>query len=236
MRRFLCGFLAICCILTMAACASESEPAPEESDTVTAEQPPAESEPAPEETPEEAPEETPEEAEPAEEDAPAEDAAEDAAIEVDEGIFTVTITMPATYVEAGTTQDSLDQEAGAGNYEAAVLNEDGSVTYTLTRAQHNAMLEEMRTTIDAALDEMITSGGYPNFVAVEANDDYTEFRVTTSAETVSAEESLAVLGFYIYGGLYQIIDGGGESVDITVQFLSEATGDVIDEYSSSEMA
>ena len=94
MRRFLCVFLAICCILTMAACASESEPAPAESDTVTAEQPPAESEPAPEETPEEAPEETPEEAEPAEEDAPAEDAAEDAAIEVDEGIFTVTITMP----------------------------------------------------------------------------------------------------------------------------------------------
>ena len=232
MRRFLCGFLAICCILTMAACASESEPAPAESDPVTAEQTPADNETAPEETPEAAPEE----AEPAEEDVPAEDAAEDAAIEVDEGIFTVTITMPATYVEAGTTQDSLDQEAGAGNYEAAVLNEDGSVTYTLTRAQHNAMLEEMRTTIDAALDEMITSGGYPNFVAVEANDDYTEFRVTTSAETVSAEESLAVLGFYIYGGLYQIIDGGGESVDITVQFLSEATGDVIDEYSSSEMA
>ena len=160
-----------------------------------------------------------------------------AAIAVDEGLLTVDITMPAAYVEEGTTQETLDQQAGeAGGYQSATLHDDGSVTYTMTRAQHQAMLDELRTTIDETLADLIDSGSYPNFVSVEANDDYTLFEVVTTGDTVSAEESMAVLGFYIFGGLYQILNGGSEAVDITVRFLSEATGDVVEEFSSAEMA
>ena len=52
-------------------------------------------------------------------------------IEVENGILTVSITLPAEYME-GVTQEQLD--AGKGTtYQSATLNDDGSVTYKMTK-------------------------------------------------------------------------------------------------------
>ena len=227
MKKLLCLLLALSLAVSLAACASGDGAAADgdaSSDSVTD---------GADTSSDSAADATPADTEP---DSAAEEDAQ-AAIAVDEGLLTVDITMPAAYVEEGMTQETLDQQAGeAGGYQSATLHDDGSVTYTMTRAQHQAMLDELRTTIDETLADLIDSGSYPNFVSVEASDDYTLFEVVTTGDTVSAEESMAVLGFYIFGGLYQILNGGSESVDITVRFLSEATGDVVEEFSSAEMA
>ena len=239
MKRLICLLLALCMVLSMGACASDTGNEAADQPDVSAETPEApqddaadDAEPA---ASEEEPAESTDPAASAESDAP-ETAAEDASgsVEVDENLLTVDITMPASYVETGTTQESLDADVEAGTFLSATLNEDGSVTYTMTRAQHSAMLEELAASIDASLEEMISSGSYPTFVSAEANDNYSLFTVTISSDTVAAEDSLAVLGLYLFGMMYQMMESGSQDANVNVQFCNEA-GELIEEFDSAEM-
>ena len=53
-------------------------------------------------------------------------------IVTENGIFYVYITLPAELINRDITQESIDAEAGEA-YTSGMLNEDGSVTYKLTK-------------------------------------------------------------------------------------------------------
>ena len=154
-------------------------------------------------------------------------------IEVEENLFDVEFTLPADLV-GETTQEELDVEVAKSGCKYAVLNEDGSVTYVMTKKQHAALLEETRESFMTTLDEMPGSEGYPEMVSVEVNDKFTEYIVTTTNEELSFAESFSVLGFYMYSGLYSILEGS-EIENINVKFVNEASGEVISESNSSDI-
>ena len=155
-------------------------------------------------------------------------------VEVDEGLFDVTITLPADYIDEGTTQEDLDKTAEEKGYQSAILNEDGSVTYVMTKAQHQELLEDTKQSIDEAIAEIAESEDYPSITDITANDDYTNFTVTTNHEELDMSESFLVLGLYIYGGMYAVYSG--EEVDnIHVDFVNSETGEIITSSDSSEM-
>lgn len=153
--------------------------------------------------------------------------------EVDEGLFSVTITVPADFV-GETTQEELEKEAKENGYKSATLNEDGSLTYVMTKKQHDEMMQEIRNTIYESLDGMAGSEDYPSIVSVEVNDDFSQYKVVTTNTEISFEEAFSVFGFYMYSGLYYAFDGG-ELDNVNVQFVNEASGEVIDEANSSDM-
>ena len=154
-------------------------------------------------------------------------------LDVDKGIFDVTLTIPKDFV-GDTTQEKLDQSAGEKGYKSATLNADGSITYVITRAQHKEMMDGIRESINNTLYEMSTSGDYPNICKVEANDDYTAFTVTVKGDEVSMMDSMSVLGLYMAGGMYAAFNG--TTVDnIHVDFVSGSTGAVISSANSKDM-
>ena len=153
-------------------------------------------------------------------------------IEVDTGLFDVEITVPADFI-GETTQEELDAEAAESGMKI-VLNDDGSATYTMTKQQHKKMMDEIRNSINQSMTEMIGSEEYPNFTNLEANDDFTSFTITTSATEVGLTDGLSVLGFYMYGGLYNVFNG--TPVDnIHVDFVNADTGEIISSSDSNEM-
>lgn len=153
-------------------------------------------------------------------------------VEVDEGLFTVEITIPADYV-GDSTQEDLDARCKEYGYKSITLNDDGSATYVMTKKQHQELLDEMRADINESLAEMVESETYPNFTKVEANDNFTEFTITTKSTTLDLSESFSVLGFYMYGGIYSIYSG--EEVDnISVTFINADTGEIISSSNSSD--
>ena len=153
-------------------------------------------------------------------------------VEVEQNLFDVVLTIPADYI-GETTQEELEAEAAEGGYKV-VLNDDGSATYTMTKQQHKEMMDEIRSSINQALNEMIGSEDYPNFTAIEANEDFTSFTVTTSASELGLTDGISVLGFYMYGGLYNIFNG--TPVDnIHVDFVNADSGEIISSSNSSEM-
>ena len=154
-------------------------------------------------------------------------------LEVDKGIFDVTLTIPKDFV-GDTTQAKLDDSANEKGYKSATLNPDGSVTYVITKAQHKEMMEGIKESVDAMLSDMATSGDYPNISKVLANDDYTNFTVTVKGEELSMMDSMSVLGIYMAGGMYAAFNG--TTVDnIHVDFVNEATGEIISSANSEDM-
>lgn len=149
-------------------------------------------------------------------------------LNVEKNLFSVTLTYPASMVDEGTTQDSLNDEIkGIDGIKSATLNEDGSVTYIMTKAYHKQIVDDMAQTIDESMAEMVGSEDYPNFTNVEANEDYTVFTVTTKSKALSLDESLSLLQFYTEGAFYSVVSGNNAD-SIHVDFVNADTGEVID--------
>lgn len=156
-------------------------------------------------------------------------------VEVDEGLLNVEITVPADFLEEGTTQEDLDEAAKEDGIKSITLNDDGSATYIMSKSKHDEMMAGIRESINQSMAEMIDPETYPTFVEVTSNDDYTHFTVKLSSNEVGISESVSVLGFYMFGGLYNAFNGTPVD-DVTVSFVNADTGDIIQEAHSSEMA
>lgn len=155
--------------------------------------------------------------------------------EKDEGFFNVTLTYPASFVGEDATQESLDQivEESNGEIKSATLNEDGSATYVMSKSYYQESMQEMANSINESLAAMVGSEEYPNFTAVEANDNFTVFTVTTTSTELGLNEAFSVLGFYMYGGLYGTISGE-QPENVHVDFVNAETGEIIESADSSD--
>lgn len=151
-------------------------------------------------------------------------------VEVDSGLFNVTITVPATFVGEDATQESLDATAKEEGYKSITLNEDGSATYVMTKAKHKEMMDELRQQINDSLEEMTSSGNYPDVVSASVNKDITQFTIEVNTEELSTETAFLSLGCIIIGGMYHAFNGV-EPDDIIIQYVNAETGEVIEESS-----
>lgn len=154
-------------------------------------------------------------------------------LEVEENLFDVEITLPADLV-GETTQEELEAQSIASGVYSVTLNEDGSATYVMSKAQHAQLMKDLADSINQSLSEMVGSEDYPNVTAISANDDFTVFTVTTTSTELTFEESFSVLGYYIYGGLYGAFAGDDRN-NIHVDFVNADSGEIISSSDSSEM-
>lgn len=141
----------------------------------------------------------------------------------------ITLTIPADFI-GDSTQEDLNNAAKEYGYKA-VLNADGSATYTMTKSQHKKMIDDLSEELKTSLDEMVGSEDYPNFTNIEVNSDFTKFTITTKSEELDFNESFSVIGFYMYSGMYHVFNGT-EAEDVTVEFVNAESGKVI--YSSKD--
>ena len=154
-------------------------------------------------------------------------------IEVEENLFTVEITVPSDFV-GDTTQDKLDSTANELGYKSITLNDDGSATYIMSPKQHRQMMEEIANNINSSLSDMVGSEDYPNITDISANEDFTKFTITTTSTELSLAESFSVIGYYMYGGMYNIFNG--TPVDnVHVDFVNADSGEIIISSDSSDM-
>ncbi len=131
----------------------------------------------------------------------------------------------------------VDQDASCGvpeimKADMGKLNDDGSVTYKMTKKQHKAMLTSIADKIDTQLQEMVENPSY-SFTKISHNSDFTSFDAYLSTEELGFVESLMVLGFYTYGGMYSVFTGK-DVENIAVNYYS-SSGELINTANSSEM-
>lgn len=155
-------------------------------------------------------------------------------IEVEDNLFDVTITLPADYA-SDITEEEIAQQVADGKVHTGTLNDDGSVTYTMSKAQHAALLESIAAELRSTLDDMIGSTDYPNLTAIEANDDFTDFTVytTTQPGAVGLSDEMSVLIYYTCGKMYGIVSGR-EPYNIHVDILNAESGELVSAHDSRD--
>ena len=142
----------------------------------------------------------------------------------------VALTIPSDYVY-GATQADLDKTAKELSYESILLNEDGSATYTITKEQHATMLSDLATGINEKLAAIPGSDKYDDIASVEANEDFTSFKITLSTSSAEFNESMSVMVFKMYGIMYNAFNGVTDEV-ITIEFYNK-NGDLVASYDST---
>ena len=160
----------------------------------------------------------------------------DGAVEVDEGLLKVEITLPADFFD-GETDADIVADADEKGFSKCVVNEDGSVTYTMTKAKRNEMLKEMEEGFEETADELINDveeGPSPfteithnkgfKLIEMKANDNYGGF------------DGLAMYSMLMMGAYYQMFDGvSSEELDVTVKVIDKDSGEEIESLSVEDL-
>lgn len=152
----------------------------------------------------------------------AESTEESGGIEVDEGLLTVDITFPESFVSMGETemtQETVDASAAEQGYLGGKLNDDGSVTYTMTKLKQRELLDQMKSDFDDTIQETLAE--YPNVKSVTRNDDFSEISIEVSEQDLAT--GFLAFGFSFTAYFYQVLDGKEFATDIV--YVDAATGE-----------
>ena len=148
----------------------------------------------------------------------------------------MTITFPADFA-TDITQEEIDQQVADGKVHSGQINEDGSVTYVMSKDQHKAIVDGISESIQSTLDGMVGPEDYPNFTAIDHNENYTSFTVktTTKPGETAISDSMSVLIFATCGQTYGIVSGDIPE-NIHVDFINADSGELVTSWDSENMA
>ena len=151
-------------------------------------------------------------------------------VQVENGVMTVSLNVPADLAK-NIRQETID--AGIGTqYQAAFRNQDGSITYKMTKEQHQAMLEQLAVSFDNSLQEMIDDEKY-TISNITRNNDFTVFDISLDGAEPTVSDSFAAFSLYMYGELYGVFNGKRPE-HVIVNYL-DSNGNLIDSDDSAAM-
>ncbi|WES65847.1 hypothetical protein P0L94_07180 [Microbacter sp. GSS18] len=158
-----------------------------------------------------------------------------AAIEVEEQLVTVDVRIARSLFDPDGSLTDDEIVAGAAENGIVAVVDGDTVIYTMTKPQRDEMLDQMRSSAQEAADELVADDTN-SVTGVEFNDSMTSFTVSVDADRYTQLESLMALGFYIQGALFQQFDGvATDDIDVIVEFVDDATGEVLNTGSYQEM-
>jgi hypothetical protein len=146
------------------------------------------------------------------------------AIAVEEGLFTVDVTLPASLVQ-DTTDDDIAQTVEEQGYDSFIRNEDGSVTYRMSKAKRDSELKEYATTIDESFKETMVSEPY--IKSISHNDKFNAFTIEVDKTAFESAFSFVGFGIAISASFYQYFDGV-QDPKVTIDYKDVSSGEVFD--------
>ncbi|MGE8001078.1 hypothetical protein ACQKOF_20925 [Lysinibacillus sp. NPDC093190] len=158
----------------------------------------------------------------------AEETSQDESIKVDKGLLNVEVTIPASLFE-GQDIDAAITEAKNEGVKEVIKNNDGSVTYKMSKSVHKKMMKELEESVLETVEEIKTSDDFTSIKDVTYNKSFTEFTLTVNKEEFeNSFDAMSSMGLAIVGMYYQLFGGTDpEKFKVTVIFKDESNGDEI---------
>lgn len=155
------------------------------------------------------------------------------AIEVDKNLLSVEITLPVSFLELdGETIDidELTKEAKEQGVKEVKQNEDGSVTYKMTKSAHKKMMEEIKESMSESINEVVNSEDFVSIKEITANKSFDEFDVVVDKEGFeNSFDGFAILGLVFTTMYYQLFDGvDPDSYKVTFNYIDANTNETFD--------
>lgn len=150
-------------------------------------------------------------------------------VEVDKGLLNVEVTLPASFFE-DTTEEEIKATGEEQGFKEATLNEDGSVTYKMTKAKHDELMDEMKKQVASTVEEIVNSEDYPSIQEISYNQDFSEFDLTVNKEEFENSLSgIGILGIALSSLYYGAFEGRKEEdLKATFNLIDTDTNEVYD--------
>lgn len=154
---------------------------------------------------------------------------ENEGINVDKGLFNVELNLPASLFE-GEDIDTVIADAEEKGIKVT-KNENGSLTYKMTKAQHKEIMAELEKSLVETIEEIKNSDDFSSIKDVIYNKDFSEFTlVVDKNEYENSFDGFAVFGLGLSGCFYQVFNGADpENYNVKITIKDEATQEVISE-------
>ncbi|MBS4214846.1 hypothetical protein [Neobacillus rhizophilus] len=151
------------------------------------------------------------------------------AVNVDKGLLSVTITLPASMFE----DQNVDEVVANAQKEGitATKNEDGSVTYKMSKSKHKEMMQEMKTTVIQTVNDAKSGKDFQSIKDITYKDDFSEFTlIVDKAAYENSFDGFAALGLGMSGMMYELFNGvKPEEYKVTINIKDQATQNVFDQ-------
>lgn len=150
---------------------------------------------------------------------------------VEKDLKNIEIKVPASFYE-GEDIDAIIKDAKEKNkYIKVEKNNDGSVTYIMSREKHNALMKEMKESTASNVKEIETDSEIPSVLKISFNSNFSEFTVTVDKkEFENSFDGFAVFSLGIAGMFYQVFDGTAEEdLKVTVKMKDAKNGKIFSE-------
>jgi hypothetical protein len=133
----------------------------------------------------------------------------------------VTVTVP----DYGFGED--DNASLAPESKEAVVNEDGSTTYTLTKKQQKEWKKTVKSNFDDYIKDILDDDtNYPNVEDITYNDTMTEFKIDLASTNLAQSELFIGYIALFTAPVYQQVNGVAEKdVDYKVTVKDSSTGE-----------
>jgi hypothetical protein len=133
----------------------------------------------------------------------------------------ITVTVP----NYGFEED--DDTSSVPESKEAVVNEDGSTTYTLTKKQQKEWKKAVRSNFDDYIKDILDDDtNYPNVEDITYNNDMTEFEIDLATTNIAQSELFIGYIALFTAPVYQQVNGVAEKdVDYKVTVKDSSTGE-----------
>ena len=128
-------------------------------------------------------------------------------ITVDKSLLSVDITLPSALIDDVSDFNEEEYIAENEGIKAAKINEDGSVTLTMTKKKHEEIVSEMKEEVTTSLSELTESEDTPYIKEVEYNKDFKQVMLSVDREAYEDAFDLTPLFVGILVGTYQAYAG-----------------------------
>ncbi|WP_214484024.1 hypothetical protein [Bacillus sp. SM2101] len=148
-------------------------------------------------------------------------------IEVDKGLLNVEVTLPNSFFE-GENMDSITAQAKEDGIKDVIQNDDGTITYVMSKSKHKEMMDEIKDSILTTVEDYKNNGDFPSIKDVIHNDSFSEFTLVVDQEKYeNSFDSFAQLGLGMSGMYYQLFNGvDPQNYVVTIFVKNDATGDL----------
>ena len=132
----------------------------------------------------------------------------------------VVITIPSSYTEPGLSQTECDQMASRYGARSIRLNQDGSMTWTVSSTQRDQLIANLAAEYTADLKNIDKKQGVLHFVSASANDDFSEYMVVVNSLEMSQQEK-ALTGQMIRCGERYALLSGKQAGNVKILFMNQ---------------
>lgn len=153
---------------------------------------------------------------------------EEGGVNVDKGLFSVEVTLPAAFFEGEDVAVTV-ANAEENGFGEATVNDDGSVTYKMSKSKHKEMMEEMAVSVEETKRSLVESGDFPSIKNVETNKDYSHFTLSVDREAYeNSFDAFATMSVGMVGSMYQAFNGvKADAMEVLIEVKDVDTGEII---------